>query len=111
MRIQGIVLEDHGNVAVLGGNIVHQLVTDIKLAAADEFEPGDHTQSCGFAAAGRSDQNNKLLICNFQIEFLNSHNTFISDLKVCLLFRRVVLFPFPFFLFAGNEWIDFFDVF
>ena len=68
MGIEGVVLENHGDVTVLGGHIVHQAVTDVQLTAADVFQPGDHPQGRGFAAARRAYQNHKFLVLNLQIQ-------------------------------------------
>ena len=66
--IEGVVLEDHGDVPVLGGHIVHQSVADVQFAAADIFQPGDHPQGGGFAAARRAYQNNEFLVLNLQVQ-------------------------------------------
>ena len=68
--IQRVVLEHHGDVAVLGGNVVHQAVADVQLALADLFQAGDHAQGGGFAAAGGADQNDEFLIGDLQVEVL-----------------------------------------
>ena len=43
--IKGVVLEDHGNVAVFGGDVVDDLIADFDGAAGYFFEAGDHAQS------------------------------------------------------------------
>ena len=72
VRIQGVVLEHHGDVAVLGSHIVDQTVADIKLAAGDFLQTGHHAQRGGLAAAGRSDQHDELLVLNVQAEIADS---------------------------------------
>ena len=52
MGIQGVALEHHGDVPVLGLHVVHQLAVDVQLAAGDILQPGDHPQGGGLAAAG-----------------------------------------------------------
>ena len=72
MRIQSVVLEHHGDVAVLGSDVVRQHVAYVQLALADFFQTGDHTQGGGLAATGRSDQDDKFLVLNVQVEVGNS---------------------------------------
>ena len=74
VRIQSVVLENHRDVAVLRGNVVDQTVTDVHLAAGDLLQTGDHTQGGGLTAAGRTDENDKFLIRDFQVEIGNGSN-------------------------------------
>ena len=74
VRVQSVVLEDHRDVAVLRGNVVDQTVTDVHLAAGDLLQTGDHTQGGGLTAAGRTDENDKFLIRDFQVEIGNGSN-------------------------------------
>ncbi|OIQ68661.1 hypothetical protein GALL_497430 [mine drainage metagenome] len=59
MRIERIVLEHHGNVALFGLNIVDDAVADGNRPGSDVFEPGQHPQQGRFAAAGGADQHDK----------------------------------------------------
>ena len=72
--VKCVVLENHRDVAILRCNVVYQLVANVKLAFGDFFKTGDHTKSGGFSAAGRTDQNDKFLIFDFQSEVANSRN-------------------------------------
>ena len=74
VRVQSVVLEHHGDVAVFRGNIVDQAVTDVHFALGDFFQTCDHTQGGGLTAAGRTDENDKFLISDFQVEILNGSN-------------------------------------
>ena len=74
VRVQSVVLEDHRDVAVLRGNVVDQTVTDVHFAAGDLLQTGDHTQGGGLTAAGRTDENDKFLIRDFQVEIGNGSN-------------------------------------
>ena len=91
MGIQGIVLEHHGDVAVLGFHVVHQLVADPQLAGGDVLQTRDHPQGGGLAAAGGTHQHDELLVGDLQIELLDRHNALISDLEVALLLRLLAL--------------------
>ena len=62
--IQGVVLEHHRDVAVLGRDVVDELVVDEKLALGDVLEAGDHPQRRGLAAARRADEDHELLVIN-----------------------------------------------
>ena len=71
MRIQSVVLEHHCDLTILRCNIVDQTVADAQFAFGNLFQTRDHTQGCGFTATGRSDQNQKLLVFDLQIEIGN----------------------------------------
>ena len=51
LRVQGVTLEHHGDVAVFGCNVVHAPVTDVEVTVGNLFEPGNHAQRGGFATA------------------------------------------------------------
>jgi hypothetical protein len=74
MWIQGVVLEHHGDIAIFGGYVVNFYVADVQLALGDFFQPGDHAQGGGFAATGRPNKDNKLLILNNQAKICDSRN-------------------------------------
>ena len=74
VRVQGVVLEDHCDIAVFRGNIVDQTVTDVHLAAGDLLQTGDHAQGGGLTAAGRTDENDKFLVGDLKAEIGNSNN-------------------------------------
>ncbi len=62
VRVQGVVLEHHGDVPVLGRHVVHQLAVDVELPGGDLLQAGDHAQGGGLAAARRADQHHELLV-------------------------------------------------
>jgi hypothetical protein len=68
VRVQRIVLENHGDIPVLGGDVVDEIVPDVQLAAGDFLQPRDHAQYGGFSAAGRADQHKEFLILNIQAQ-------------------------------------------
>ena len=72
VRIQSVVLEHHGDVAVLGSDVVRQHVADVQLALADFFQASNHTQGGGLAAARGADQDDEFLVRNVQVEVGNS---------------------------------------
>src|SRR5262249_38949487 len=44
VRVEGIILEHHGDITVFWGYIVHQALTDIDLSCRDVLQPCDHAQ-------------------------------------------------------------------
>src|SRR6266508_1119331 len=72
--IEGIVLEDHGDVAVLGGKVVDNPAADLDPALGNLFEPGDHPQSRGLAAPGGPDENHELMISNVEVQVLDDRD-------------------------------------
>ena len=50
MRVEGVVLEHHGDVAVLGREVVHQPIADVDLPGGDLLEARDHPEGRGLAA-------------------------------------------------------------
>ncbi len=71
MRIKRIILEDHGDVAVLGRHIVHQVAADLELAAGNLFQPGDHPERRRFAATRRPDENDEFLVGDLQVDVMD----------------------------------------
>src|SRR5262249_29974007 len=68
MRIERVVLEHHGDVAILRLQMVHHPVADGDGAAADVLQPGNHAQRGRLAAAGRSDQHDELAVLDREVE-------------------------------------------
>jgi hypothetical protein len=71
MRIDGVVLEHHGDIALLGFALVHHLVGNQQIAARNVFEPGDHAQSGGFAAARRADKDDEFAVFNSEVDAMD----------------------------------------
>ena len=83
MRIQSVALEDHRDIAILGRDIVDQLVVDVQFALGDFFQAGDHAQGGGLATAGRADQNDELFVFDVQGEVADGrHATGIDFIDV-----------------------------
>jgi hypothetical protein len=62
MRVDGVVLEHHGDVALLGLALVDHLAADLQRAAGDVLEPGDHAQGRRLAAARRPDEDHEFAV-------------------------------------------------
>ena len=71
VRIQSIVLEDHGDIAVLGLDIIHDLAVDLEGTGGDVLQTCDHTKGSGLSASGGADEDDELLVCNLQVEILH----------------------------------------
>ena len=68
VRVERVVLEHHGHVAVLRRHVVDHLAVDRDLARADLLEPGDHPQRRRFAAAGRAHQHHEFLVRDVEVD-------------------------------------------
>ncbi len=71
VRVQSVVLEHHGDVAVLGRQIVDDPVADGDLAGGDLLETCDHAERRGLAAARRPDEDHELLVADRQVDVLD----------------------------------------
>src|SRR5215472_1609194 len=71
MRVERVVLEHHGDVAVHRRQFVDHVAVDGDVARTDRFESGDHPEGRGLAATGRPDEDHELLVANLQIDVLD----------------------------------------
>ena len=72
VRIERVILEHHGDVAFFGRQpIVHDAVTDADFPAGDVFEPGNHPQQRGFAAAGRPDEHDEFAVMDRNVDAMD----------------------------------------
>ena len=62
MRVEGIGLEHHGDVAVARRHVVHQRPADAKLPAGQILQAGDDAPERGLAAARRPDEHSELAV-------------------------------------------------
>ena len=62
VRIEGVVLKHHGDVAILRRDVVHDAFADPDLAVGDLFESGDHAESRGLTASGGTDEDHEFLV-------------------------------------------------
>src|SRR5207249_2981544 len=68
VRIEGVVLEHHGDVPVPGRQAIHHPTADLDDAFRDLLESGDHPQCGGLATAGRTNQHYELAVSDVQVE-------------------------------------------
>ena len=80
MAVQGIVLEDHGHIPILGRGLGDILAVQVQMAVGDVLQTRDHPQSGGLAAAGGTHQNDELAVLHFQIGVVNRLDVVIVNL-------------------------------
>ena len=80
MGIEGVVLEDHGDITILRSDIVHEGSIDIQLAVGNILKSRNHAKGGGLAASGRTDQNDELLVLDVQVDIMNSRYLVVVDL-------------------------------
>ena len=69
--VQGVVLEDHGDVTVLGREVGDVTLTDPDRSGIDLLQAREHPEGGGLAAAGWSDQDHEFAVADLQIEFVD----------------------------------------
>src|SRR5690606_12988092 len=72
VRVKRVVLENHGDVAVLRRNVSDVAVADQDAAGVDIFQAGEHAQGGGLSATGRSNENEEFAIGDINVELVNS---------------------------------------
>ena len=80
VRVERVVLEDHGDIPVLGFHVVHPLVADEQVALGDVLQSGHHPQGGGLAAAGGAYQHDEFLIRDLQIKVVDGGHLVVVDL-------------------------------
>ena len=68
VRVQRVVLEDHGDVAVLRRQVVHHPLTDGDGATGDLLQAGDRPQRGRLAASGRTDEHHELALLHLKVQ-------------------------------------------
>ena len=71
VRVEGVALEDHGDVTVLGRDVVDHAVADLQGPGRDLLEPGDHAQAGRLAAAGGAHQDHELAVVDRQVHVVD----------------------------------------
>jgi len=81
VRIEGIILENHGHISVLGRFLIHHAIAYEDLAAADFLQPGNHAQDRGFTTTRGTNQHDELVIVDLQIDAVDNLHTavFLDD--------------------------------
>src|SRR4029450_3047236 len=68
VRVERVALEDHRDVAVLGGHVVHDPVPDADGPLGDVLEARDHPQGGRLPASGRTHQHHELAVLDLEVE-------------------------------------------
>src|SRR5215211_1006101 len=79
VRVEGVVLEDHGYVALARRKVVDDLIPYKDFAAGYVLEAGDHTQSRGLPATGRPDEDDELSVRYIQIHLVDGDHVLTED--------------------------------
>ena len=79
MGIQGVVLEDHRDIAIPCRHLIDTLAIDTEVALGDVLETGNHSESGTFAAARWANQYHKLTVFNDQIDIFDGSNAAVID--------------------------------
>ena len=66
--VEGVVLEDHRDVAMAGLDFVDAAVADADFAGGDLLKPGEHAQRGALAAARGADEDDELAVGDLEIE-------------------------------------------
>jgi hypothetical protein len=69
--VEGIGLEDHGDIPILGGDIVHPSIANVDGAGAHFFQAGQHARGGGFAAAGGADKDEKFPVFDGDVQVMD----------------------------------------
>ena len=80
VRVQGVALEDHGDVAVAARGLVHAGSADPQLALGDVLEPGDHPEGSRLAAPRRADEHQELTVRDVEAEAADRLESVLVDL-------------------------------
>src|SRR6056297_596831 len=75
VRIEGVRLENHCDVASVRRHVVYKLIVEVQFAVAYFLEAGDHVESGGFAASRRAEQYDKLTIPYLEGQILHRMET------------------------------------
>ena len=71
VRIERVVLKDHGDVAVLRRDVVHEALADEDAPAGLLLEPSEHPQRGGLAATRRAHEHQELRVAHRQVEVVH----------------------------------------
>jgi len=72
--VESVGLEDHGDVAVLGGDVVDQAVADVDVAFRDFLQACQQPEGSGLAAAGGPNKDKELPIRDLEIKVADGDN-------------------------------------
>ncbi len=77
--IEGVVLEDHRNVALARCQVGDVLVADEDRAVRDLFEASDHAQKRRLPASRRADENQELAWRDSEVDVINGAHAALEN--------------------------------
>ena len=69
--VKGVVLEDHGDVAIFGIDIIDDAITDFDVSFADLLQTSDHAQTGTFPTAGGTYQNQEFFVLDIEVDIMD----------------------------------------
>jgi hypothetical protein len=81
VRVERVVLEDHRDVAILGWEVVDDLVADPHRALGDLFQTGDHPERGRLAAPRGAYEDDQLRVLDHEVERGQSLRSIGVDLR------------------------------
>jgi hypothetical protein len=73
VRVQRIVLENHGDVTIFRREVIHHASTDEQLAGRNRLESSDHPQGGALPASGRANEYYELAVRDLEIHVVNGY--------------------------------------
>src|SRR2546428_9216645 len=71
MRVQGVALEDHGDLPLARREVVHHVAADHHVAAGLLLQAGDHAQERGLPAPAGTEEDEELALPGRQIDAID----------------------------------------
>jgi hypothetical protein len=68
VRVEGVILEDHGDIAFTGWELADVGITNKDAAGGETLKAGDHAQGAGLAATGGPEEDDERFVGNFERE-------------------------------------------
>src|SRR5215217_7095465 len=79
MRVESVILEDHGYVPLARRKVVDDLIPYKDLTAGYVLQAGDHTQGRGLPATGRPDEDDEFPVWDIQIHLVDGDHVLAED--------------------------------
>jgi hypothetical protein len=95
--IEGVALEDHGDVPVFGSHVVDHPVANDDLALCDLLQAGQAAQGRGLAAAGGSDQDQEFFVGDLDVQVVDGHHIAESLGDMIIGYTSHTVTPFTFY--------------
>jgi hypothetical protein len=73
VRVERVVLEDHGDVTLAWSEVVYHAVADQDPSGRDGLEPGDHPERGTLSAPGWANQYYQLTVGDLEVDAVDGH--------------------------------------